>query len=137
MIPRFVRLAFALAVLVTPPLGAQGENPEDFARHVFAPELVMKHQQRIGLRADQRKAITDAIQQLQARVVELQWRMQEETQKMSELLEPSTVNEQEVLAQVDRMLAIERDVKRAHMALLVRIKNTLTPEQQATLRSLR
>jgi Spy/CpxP family protein refolding chaperone len=123
---------------VTPPLAAQGENPEpDFARHVFAPELVMKHQQRIGLRADQRKAITDAIQQLQARVVELQWRIQEETQKMSELLEPSTVNEQDVLAQVDRMLAIERDVKRAHMALLVRIKNTLTAEQQATLRSLR
>src|SRR5688572_19935823 len=122
---------------MTPTLAAQADNQEpDFARHVFAPELVMKHQQRIGLRADQRMAITDAIQQLQARVVELQWRMQEETQKMSELLEPASVNEQEVLAQVDRMLTIERDVKRAHMALLVRIKNTLTPEQQATLRSL-
>ena len=138
MIPRYVRFALALSVLMTPTLAAQADNQEpDFARHVFAPELVMKHQQRIGLRADQRKAITDAIQQLQARVVELQWRMQEETQKMSELLEPASVNEQEVLAQVDRMLAIERDVKRAHMALLVRIKNTLTPEQQATLRSLR
>jgi hypothetical protein len=42
-----------------------------------------------------------------------------------------------VLAQVDRVLAIEREVKRAHIAMLVRIKNTLTREQQAALHVLR
>jgi Spy/CpxP family protein refolding chaperone len=104
---------------------------------VFAPELVMKYQQKIGLRPEQRTAITDAIQQVQSRIVEQQWRMQEEAQKLGDLLQAMPVNESAVLAQVDRVLGIEREVKKAHMTLLVRIKNTLTREQQAMLKGLR
>jgi Spy/CpxP family protein refolding chaperone len=113
-------------------------NPEpDFARHVFAPELVMKYQQRIGLRPEQRTAITEAIQRAQSTMVEHQWRMLDEAQKLGDLLQAPTVNESAVLGQVDRVLGIEREVKRAQMALLVRIKNTLTREQQSALRALR
>lgn len=136
-------LPFVLALLfaVATPLAAQqapAPNAEqDFARHLFPPELIMQHQQRIGLRDDQRKAITDAITQLQARVIELQWQMQAEAQKLTELVQGTTVREAETLAQVDRVFAIERDVKRLHLATLIRIKNTLTREQQVTLNSLR
>jgi len=42
-----------------------------------------------------------------------------------------------MLAQVDKLLAVEGDVKRAHMALLVRIKNVLTAEQQEQLAAAR
>jgi Spy/CpxP family protein refolding chaperone len=42
-----------------------------------------------------------------------------------------------VLEQVDRVLALERDLKRTKIALLVRIRNTLTPEQQAKLNGMR
>ena len=118
------------------PAGAPNAEP-DFARHVFAPELVMKYQQRIGLRPEQRKSITEAIQHAQSTMVEHQWRMLDEAQKLGDLLQAATVNESAVLSQVDRVLGIEREVKRAQMALLVRIKNTLTREQQAALRSLR
>jgi Spy/CpxP family protein refolding chaperone len=133
------RFALALVLLLTAasPSAAQGSPEPDFGRHVFAPELVMRYQQKIGLRPEQRTAITGAIQQLQARMVEHQWRMQEETQKLGELLQAALVNESAVLAQVDRVLGIERDVKRAHMTLLVRVKNTLSREQQAALRVLR
>jgi Spy/CpxP family protein refolding chaperone len=117
---------------------ASAANPEpDFARHVFAPELVMKYQQRIGLRPEQRAAITEAIQRAQSTMVEHQWRMLDEAQKLGDLLQAPTVNESAVLSQVDRVLGIEREVKRAQMGLLVRIKNALTREQQAALRSLR
>ena len=118
------------------PAGAANPEPE-FARHVFAPELVMKYQQRIGLRPEQRKTITEAIQHAQSTMVEHQWRMLDEAQKLGDLLQAPTVSESAVLGQVDRVLGIEREVKRAQMALLVRIKNTLTREQQAALRSLR
>ncbi|MBC7790040.1 MAG: hypothetical protein H7Z74_08840 [Anaerolineae bacterium] len=106
-------------------------------QYLFPPELVMQHQQKIELKPAQRAAITEAIQQVQARVVELQWRIQEEAQKLSELVQAPSPNEEAVLAQVDRVLATEREIKRAHMTLLVRIKNALTREQQNALKALR
>jgi Spy/CpxP family protein refolding chaperone len=136
MIRRFA-LLLALMLTAAPSSSAQGSPEPDFSRHVFAPELVMKYQQKIGLRPEQRTAITDAIQQVQSRIVEQQWRMQEEAQKLGDLLQATPVNESAVLAQVDRVLGIEREVKKAHMTLLVRIKNTLTREQQAMLKGLR
>ena len=41
------------------------------------------------------------------------------------------------LAQVDEVLAVEREVKRAHITLLIQIKNTLSAEQQAKLAAAR
>jgi Spy/CpxP family protein refolding chaperone len=134
---RRLGLALALTMAAASASAAQGAPEPDFARHVFAPELVMKYQQKIGLRPEQRAAITEAIQQAQSRMVEQQWRMQDEAQKLGDLLQAMPVNESAVLAQVDRVLGIERDVKRAQMALLVRIKNALTREQQAMLKGLR
>jgi Spy/CpxP family protein refolding chaperone len=63
--------------------------------------------------------------------------MSQETEHLAKLVEPSVVDEASVLEQVDRTLAVERDIKRAQVALLVRIKNTLTPAQQAKLAELR
>jgi Spy/CpxP family protein refolding chaperone len=47
------------------------------------------------------------------------------------------VDEQQVLAQLEKLLAAEREIKRAQVTLLVRIKNKLTPEQQEKLSELR
>jgi Spy/CpxP family protein refolding chaperone len=131
-------LTFALLLLGSPAvMSAQDSAEKLLGQYLYPPELVMQNQQRIELRPAQRVAITQAIQQMQARVVDLQWRIQEETQELADLLKGSTVSEDAVLAQVDRVLSIEREIKREHMGMLVRIKNTLTPEQQAALRALR
>jgi Spy/CpxP family protein refolding chaperone len=47
------------------------------------------------------------------------------------------VDEQQALAQLEKVLATEREIKRQQVTLLVRIKNKLTPEQQAKLSELR
>ncbi|HKG90411.1 MAG TPA: periplasmic heavy metal sensor [Gemmatimonadaceae bacterium] len=130
-------ITLVLALAAAPAVRAQEGQDKAIEKQLFPPELVMQQQQRIGLRPEQREAITEAIQQTQHRLVDLQWRMQAEAQKLLELLERPAVDEAAVLAQVDRALAVEREVKRAQMTLLIRIKNTLTPEQQATLRTLR
>ncbi len=96
----------------------------------------MQHQRTIALQAPQRASITAAIQSLQANVVDLEWDMQAEGQKLTELLNGPTIDEDAALAQVDRVLDIERQVKKAHLGLLIQIKNTLTAEQQAKLRRL-
>jgi Spy/CpxP family protein refolding chaperone len=108
--------------------------PEDpLARVLFPPELVMQHQQDIGLRAEQRAGITKAIQEFQTKVVDLQWRMQDQSQRLATLLGKPAVDQAAALAQVDEVLSVEREIKRAHITLLIQIKNALSAEQQAQL----
>ncbi len=97
----------------------------------------MQHQQDIGLRPEQRATITKAIQDFQSKVVDLQWRMQEQSQRLASLLEKPAVDQAAALAQVDEVLGVEREVKRAHISLLINIKNTLSAEQQARLAAAR
>jgi Spy/CpxP family protein refolding chaperone len=115
----------------------QPEQPDQgFEQYLFPPELIMQFQQKIQLRVEQRTAITQAIQQLQNKVVDLQWQMQAEAQKLNEIMQSPTINEANALVQVDRVLTIEREVKRTHLGTLIRIKNTLDRSQQTALDSL-
>ena len=126
----------AVGVLGQQPPGGPGGPPhqeDPLARFLFPPELVMQQQRAIGLKPEQRSAITRAIQEFQTKVLDLQWQMQDETQRLTELLDKPAVDQAAALAQIDKLLAVERDVKRAHIGLLIQIKNTLTPEQQARL----
>ena len=141
-------IAFALALLAAAaasqqpspgsggPPGAPGApRPDDpLARFLFPPELVMQQQRAIGLKPEQRTTITRAIQEFQTKVLDLQWQMQDETQRLTELLDKPAVDQTAALAQIDKLLAVERDVKRAHIGLLIQIKNNLTADQQARLR---
>jgi Spy/CpxP family protein refolding chaperone len=142
------RSIFALAfVLVTANLAAQGPpmggrpgpapGPEDWGRSFFPPELVMSHQSEIGLQDSQRAALTSAIQQAQGKFTDMQWKLSAEGEKMGRLLQGTQVDEAAVLDEVDRILNMERDIKRAQISLMVRIKNTLTPEQQKKLADIR
>jgi len=140
-----LRIAFAPALALAlvasagaqqPPQGAQ--PPDDpLARVLFPPELVMQHQQDIALRPEQRATITKAIQDFQTKVVDLQWRMQDQSQRLAALLQKPVVDQAAALAQVDTVLGVEREVKRAHLTLLIQIKNALTAEQQAQLSAAR
>src|ERR1041385_2362559 len=131
----------ALALLVAATAaGAQQppQAPEDpLARVLFPPELGMQHQQDSGRRAEQRGTITKPTQDLQSKVVDLQWRMQEQSKRLASLLEKPAVDQAAALAQVDEVLGVEREVKRAHITLLINIKNTLSADQQAKLAAAR
>lgn len=125
-----------------PPPGAPpGQQPrpeqDPFGRFLFPPELVMQHQGEINLQDAQRAALQQAIQQAQTKFVDAQWKLSAEGEKLGRLLQNAQVDETQVLEQVDRILTLEREVKRAQMGLMVKIKNTLTAAQQAKLRELR
>jgi Spy/CpxP family protein refolding chaperone len=130
-----ILFACAVASAQQPPQPPPPDDP--LARVLFAPELVMQHQQDIGLRAEQRAAITKAIQEFQTKVVDLQWRMQDQSQRLASMLDKTSVDQSAALAQVDEVLGVEREVKRAHISLLIQIKNTLSAEQQAKLAATR
>ena len=97
----------------------------------------MQHQSEIKLSEDQRNALMAEIQKAQGRLVELQQRLQKEMEALSTLLKKDEVDEQGALAQLDRVLNAEREIKRAHLALVLEIKNKLTTEQEVKLREIK
>lgn len=105
-------------------------------RNFFAPELVMQHQKAIELTAGQQDSIRADMQKMIARFTELQWQQSAENEALLTLVAKERPDEKEVLAQLDKLLATENEIKRVHAGLLVRIKNSLTTEQQARLRQL-
>ncbi|GMR13516.1 MAG: hypothetical protein BMS9Abin29_1726 [Gemmatimonadota bacterium] len=134
---RILRIIAMVAVILPGSLAGQEPPKDPFARVLFPPELVMQHRRAIDLQRDQRDAITEAIQELQSNVVSLQWELLDQTQALVEMLSGPRADEATVLEQIDAVLAAEARIKRSQMTLLLRIKNTLTPQQQERLGELR
>jgi len=132
-----ILLPTMLLLFNTATLGAQDPPSDPLGENLFPPELVMQHQQALGLTDEQKTLLKTELRQAQARFTELQWQLQDEMEKMVELVKQDRVDESQTLAQLDKILNLEREIKRAQIALLVRIKNRLSPEQQVKLREIR
>ena len=118
---------------------AEGPPAEEdqIATRVFPPEVVMRHDEKIGLTDRQREAIKAEIQQSQGKLIGYQWPMQKHAARLISLLDEHPVDEGKALAAADAVMQQELEVKKTHLRMLVRIKNLLTPEQQRKLSELR
>jgi len=130
----------AAALLLTPAAAgsaqAKPDEPE-FAKYLFAPELVLQNAQQIGLKPAQRTAVLQAIRDVQVDLMDMQLQMAEPAEQLTLLAKKEQVDEAAALALVDRILSLEREIKKKQMSLLIRIKNILTSEQQARVTALR
>lgn len=126
-----------LSIVVALPLCAQQPGEDPIGQHLFPPDLIMAHQDALALQEKQRATIKSEVLKAQPKFMEIQWEMGEETQKMVALLRATPVDEMKVLERADRIMALEREVKRAHLSLLIRLKNMLTPDQVKKLEQLR
>ena len=130
----------ALGILLSftcPVLRAQSPPADPLAENLFSPELVLQHQSDIGLTEEQRNALIAEVQKAQERFSDLQQRLQKEVEALGTLLKREQVEEQAALAQFDKVLSQEREVKRAHLAFVLGIRSKLTREQQAKLRDIK
>lgn len=125
-------------LLVRHPLAAQqSPGPDPIVENLFPPELVLSNQKAIGLEEVQKNFVRSEVLKAQGRFTELQFQLQDAMETLVGLLKQNPVDEAQVLAQLEKVLSAEREVKRTQIALMVRIKNKLTAEQQARLRQLR
>jgi len=136
MKPRVIFLCLLL-LLALGAARAQQPDRDPMGQSFFAPELVMQNQEAIGLTDEQKSFLKTEIRAAQLKFTELQWKLQDEMEKMIALVKQPHVEEKDAVAQLERVLALERDIKRAQVTLLVRIKNKLTPEQQVKLAEIR
>jgi Spy/CpxP family protein refolding chaperone len=118
--------------------GQQPRPPMDPLGDVmFPPEMVMQHQRELGLTDEQKTFMRAEVNRASTRFNELQWQLQDAMEALHETMKASSVNEQLALSQLDKVLDNEREIKRAHMELGIRIKNKLTAEQQTKLLSMK
>ena len=129
----------ALTLFLLSPALTMAQNPPDdpLRDYLFPPELVMQNQQALNLSDEQKSFLKTELRQAQQRFTELQWKLADEMERLVALIKPPQVDEQQALAQLEKVLAAEREVKRTQISLLVRIKDHLRPDQQALLRELR
>ena len=97
----------------------------------------MSHQSELGIDDKQRGAILKEVEKAQSTVLQIQWQMQSAAEALVKLLDEPRIDEGKALAQADKVMDLERQVKRAHLGMLVRIRNLLTDAQRAKLRELR
>jgi Spy/CpxP family protein refolding chaperone len=116
--------------------GAQQPPSDPLGENLFPPELVMQHQQALGLSEEQKTFFKKKLREAQTLFTEMQWRLQDEMEKMVALVKQDRVDESQTLAQLDKILNLEGDIKRMQIALLIKIKNGLTLEQQTKLREI-
>ena len=128
----FWMLVFPLLVAAQQPAGR-----DPLTENLFPPELVMSHQKAIGLDDAQRNFIRSELLKAQTRFTEVQWQLQDAMEALVSLLKQTPVDESQVMTHLDKVLSSEREIKRTQIGLLVRIKNKLTPDQQARLQKLR
>jgi Spy/CpxP family protein refolding chaperone len=130
------------SVTLTPPRMSTSPSPivhesDPIRDRLFPPELVMEHQGEIDLTIVQRETITKEVDKLQKDMLALQWEMQREKEKLVKALDADRVDEAATTASSGRVMEIETKIKSAHLAMLVHVKNVLTPDQQRKLRVVR
>ena len=125
-----------------PPDGPMGSGPrppggDKIGRAFFPPELVMRNQKAINLTPDQQNAIREEMREAMPRFTELQWQLSAQEETLESLIRADTPDEKQILAQFDKLMLAESELKRVQFGMLVRIKSILTPEQQQKLRDIK
>jgi len=132
---KLIRMFVLLSAACSLSTARSSEAPVDpFAGAFFPPELIVMEHAEIGLTQTQQDALQARLQKAQPRSEELRQRLERETAALSELARQDKVDEVRIIAQLDRVLDVERDLKHLHIGVLAGIKNLLTPEQLGKLR---
>ena len=118
-----------------PQNGPQQPRPpmDPLADVMFPPEMIMGHTRELALTDEQKTFMRAEIQKTTARFNDLQWQVQDAMEALHGLMKASPVNEQQALAQLDKVLDGEREIKRLHFSLAIALKNKLTPDQASKL----
>ena len=104
---------------------------------MFPPDLIMGHARELGITDEQKTFMRGEIQKTTTRFLDLQWQLQDAMEALHQTMKGNQVDEQQALSQLEKVLDTEREIKRLHFGLGIRLKNQLTAEQQEKLRGMR
>ena len=93
------------------------------------------HQGELAITGEQKSAILAETERGQSTMLRLQWELSAEKEKLVKLLDAERADEARVQEAAARVIDRETKIKASHLGMLVRVKNLLTPDQQAKLRA--
>ncbi len=125
-----LRLLAAFAVL--PCFGA-----ESVSDHLFSPDLLVFARDEVPLTEEQRRILQEVTGRMEARFGELQERLKRENDILAVVVKPERVSTAAALEQLERVLEIEREIRKLQLGFMLAIKQQLTPEQQEKLNAFR
>ena len=101
-----------------PPNHPHPPGPPDPLAHVmFPPDMILNHARQLNLTDEQKTFMRTEIQKATASFQDLQWKLQDQVEQLHETMKSTSVNEQQALAQLDKVLDLEREIKRLHIGL--------------------
>ena len=106
-------------------------------RNLFPPEFVLMNQVALGLSTEQVAAIKKQVGDTQGRLLDAKVDLSRVTEQLRAALEGAKVDEAAALSLAGQAMDLEKQVKTAHLGLMIRVKNVLTEEQQDKARALR
>ncbi len=105
------------------------EGHDPLGDFMFPPEMILEHTQELNLTPEQKTAIRNEVKSTQAQFTDLQFQLQDNMQAFTALLHQPKTDERQALAALDKALDVERQIKKLHVGMVIRIKNLLTAEQ--------
>jgi len=135
--PMTVLTAVCLLLLATAGHAQDRPDPKEvFKGKLFAPQLIIEHRDELDLTKDQFAAIRAAVVDVQSGVAGHEWDMREAYLAVLEELDRSPVDADKVMANVEKALLAENEVKKLQVAMLVKLRNLLTESQVDRLKSI-
>src|SRR5262249_30463911 len=111
--------------------------PDIIGNQFYPPELIEVGREALGLTQAQEDAIEEASHVGQVSGQMFQGRLNVEARKLEGMGKQDKLDPDAVAKQASIVMDLERDTKMAHLMMLVKIKNTLTSDQQAMLRKIK
>jgi len=126
-----------LALMLALPALAEGPQGKDewIKGRLFGPELILQHRKELKLTPKQMDLIGAELKRVQAQAAESDWTLMTEASQLQELIDQHPVDGKAVMAGVSRVFEAENRKKKLFMEMLVNVKNALTVEQVAYLKS--
>lgn len=114
-----------------------GSKKDVFKGKLFAPKIILEHQDALGLTKEQFTAIRAAVVEVQASVAGHEWDLREAYMQTLASLDETPVDEDMVLQSVEAALLAENEVKKLQVRMLIKLRNLLTDEQMEFLQAQR
>jgi Spy/CpxP family protein refolding chaperone len=115
--------------------GAGGDGTPGLGRFFFSPNQVLRSADAIELSEDQADAVRELMEVHQQEFAKLRFELGNEMTRMAALAVEHPVDQDGIMGQLENVLGLEAEIKRLQMTMLIGVKNLLSPEQQAQLRS--
>lgn len=127
-----------LAMVAALTVNAEPQQPRDQLQDMFLPpELIMQNQEALALSDEQREAIHSRLQKLGPDFEQKQQALQQQFQAMQQLLRDEKIDEPKLMAQFNKILDQENEIKKMQFGLMLHIHETLSSEQRAKAQKLK